>query len=193
MSQDRRNFLKSGIAAVAGAAACGPRDGSAPAAPERTGLDQDLLVAISPVVLPSELDEDGRGAAVRASASWIAAFEPVAELNHGYGTANIRYGPPDPAPAWQAQLEALELEAQRRFGQDFRELDFDTQNAMVRRQIRDRSETMPSPLQADHVGVALLAHWLTSPDATDRCYEVKISPLTCRGIESSPREPDPIG
>ena len=51
---------------------------------------------------------------------------------------------------------------------------------------------VPDPLQARHVAVALLAWWLATPDATDRCYGVRISPQTCRGIANAPQEPEAL-
>ena len=49
---------------------------------------------------------------------------PVAELDHYYlWTDEIGYGPADPAPLWTSQLEALELEAEKRHGASFAELD----------------------------------------------------------------------
>jgi hypothetical protein len=51
---------------------------------------------------------------------------------------------------------------------------------------------MPSPLRAEHVAVALLSWWLATPEATDRCYGVRISPETCRGIATAPAEPETV-
>jgi hypothetical protein len=147
------------------------------------------LRAIGSLVLPSELGADGQEAAVGAFQAWAEDYEAVPELNHGYGTSRIRYGPPDPVPAWGAQLEALELEALKRHGVGFAELDVGRGEAIIRRHVEDEGTGMPNPLRARHVAVALLSHWLSTPDATDRCYGVRISPRTGRGLEGSASEP----
>ena len=141
-------------------------------------------------MLPSELGDAGREQAVQGFERWAEAYEPVPELNHGYGTSEIRYGPADPVPAWGAQLAALEIEASKRTGSGFSALERDAALALLRRHVGDAGPGIPAPLQADHVAVALLSWWLSTPEATDRCYGVRISPETCRGIDSAPREPE---
>ncbi|MCA9739576.1 MAG: hypothetical protein KC645_18260, partial [Gemmatimonadetes bacterium] len=79
-----------------------------------TSLDGGLLRAVAVLVLPAELSPVEQEEAVQGFERWAAGYEPVAELNHGYGTSEIRYGPPDPRPGWAAQLRGLDLEAQRR-------------------------------------------------------------------------------
>ncbi|HSG07178.1 MAG TPA: twin-arginine translocation signal domain-containing protein [Longimicrobiales bacterium] len=195
MTQDRRTFLKATTAAlsVAAVGACAPEpsERTDPAAGVRR-LDPSLLRNVGAHVLPSELGEGGREQAVQGFERWAAAYEPVPEMNHGYGTSEIRYGPPDPVPGWAAQLQALDLEATKRTGVGFAALDPEAADALLRRHIGDAGSAMPSPLQADHVAVALLSWWLSTPEATDRCYGVRISPETCRGIDIAPREPEAL-
>lgn len=195
MTHDRRTFLKTTGAAISVAATggCAPADSRrGQAAGDAAVLDPDLLRAVAPLVLPSELDDEGREQAVRGFEAWASAYDPVPELNHGYGSADIRYGPPDPVPGWAAQLRALDLEANRRHGQGFASLDRDLRAGLLRRQVTDQGAALPGPLRARHVAVALMAHWFASPDATDRCYGVRISPRTCRGIEGAASEPEAL-
>lgn len=194
MSPDRRTFLKTTGAAVSGAAvgACTPQSPSADA--EASGdriLDEALLRAVAEVVLPAELGTTGHEQVVLAFQGWARSYQPVAELNHGYGTSEIRYGPPDVVPAWQAQLRALDLEATKRHAAGFASLEASLRDQILRRQVDDSPE-MPGPLRAHHVAVALLSFWLSSPEATDRCYGVRVGPRTCRSIESAPDEPDGV-
>ena len=102
------------------------------------------------------------------------------------------YGPPDPVPAWQAQLEALEIEASRRTGSSFAELDIPGRRELIRRQELDGGSGLPSPLRARHVAVALMAHWFGSSEAVDRCYGRRIAERTCRGIDSAASEPEAV-
>ena len=66
----------------------------------------ETLRALGEVVLPAgELVEGDLDLALRRFARWADALEPVAELDHPYlSTDEIAYGPPDPRPAWSAQL-----------------------------------------------------------------------------------------
>ena len=194
MSPDRRTFLKTTGAAVSGAAvgACTPQSPAAGA--EESGdriLNEALLRAVAEVVLPAELGPREHEQVVLGFQGWARSYQPVSELNHGYGTSEIRYGPPDVVPAWQAQLRALDLEATKRHDVGFASLEVSLRNAILRRQIDDGPE-MPSPLHARHVAVALMSFWLSSPEATDRCYGVRVGPRTCRSIESAPDEPDGV-
>jgi hypothetical protein len=189
MTHDRRTFLKRSGAALS-VAAVGttlPQTLAADAAVRR--LDPALLRAVAEVVLPSELGAPMREEAVADFEAWANAYEPVAEMNHGYGTSEILYGPPDPVPAWTAQLEALELETQKRTGSAFAALTPNARRALLERQGLDGGNGMPNPLGAQHVAVALMAHWFGSADAKDRCYERRIGEQTCRGIDSAPAEP----
>lgn len=199
MSQDRRTFIKRSGAAVgvaltggvaagdqAGADDGGGRTGRAPA------LDPTVLRAVADVVLPAELSAVEREEAVADFEDWAAGYEPVAEMNHGYGTSEIRYGPPDPVPGWTAQLEALDLEARRRTGTAFADLDATAKRELLERQDLDRGTGLPNPLRADHVAVALMAHWFGSPRATDLCYRRRIGVQLCRGIDNAPEEPEAI-
>lgn len=193
MTHDRRAFLRSSAAALSAAALGGCVPDAPVRAGDRTTLDPAVLRAVGDVVLPGELGAGGRDEAVRGFEAWLDAFEPVAELNHGYGTSEIQYGPPDPAPRWAAQLRALEVEARKRHDAGFTELDPEERRALLESRIEDEGPGFPSPARARHVAVGLLAWWLETPGATDRCYGAEIGKETCRGIGSAPERPAPLG
>lgn len=192
MTNDRRAFLKRSGAALSAVAVSGCVSDSVvrDEVPDSRYLDPSLLRALAAVVLPTDLGEAGREAAVQSFERWAQAYEPVAELNHGYGTSEIRYAPPDPVPAWKAQLEALELEAQKRAGSSYVGLDAAGRRALLERQGLDGGSGIPSPLSAQHIAVALMAHWFGSSDASDRCYGRRIAERTCRGIDTAPAAPE---
>ena len=193
MPQDRRTFLKRSGAALSAAAVSGcVPDGVERERASTAGLHPELLRAVADVTLPSDLEDASREDAVQAFERWALDFEPVAELNHGYGTSEIRYGPPDPVPAWQAQLDALELEAQKRMGSSFSALSISERRDLITGQGLDGGPALPSPLQARHVAVALMAHWFASPEAVDRCYGRRIAERACRGIDTAPSEPEAV-
>jgi hypothetical protein len=144
------------------------------------------------VVLPSELGADGRDVAVRAFERWLDGYEPAFEVNHGYGTHEIVYGPAHPGPGWQAQLEALELEARRRTDSGFGDLPLEARRALVLRQLAGEAGNLPSPPRARHVAVGLLAHWATSSGAHDLAYRASIGRHACRGLDDLGTPPAPF-
>jgi hypothetical protein len=204
---NRRDFLRTAGVLAAGAAAAGcevsrPSGESAAATGgERTpdgrardvGFDAATLTALGEVVLPGELGAAGRARAVDDFVGWINGYEPVAEEMHGYGYAEVRYLPPDPAPAWRAQLEGLDLLARRSRGRPFAELPPESRRAMVEAALAPvPNDVLPAPLSAGHVALALLAHWASSPAAWDLAYGARITPRTCRPLDAAPRRPLPL-
>ena len=194
MSDTRRDFLKH--TALALTTLAGPRSAAAQAtaasASSATELDAALLRAIGEVALPSELDARAVEAVVKEFQQWLDGFEPVAELEHGYGTDQIRYGPPHPRPRWQSQLEALELEARKRFGIGFAALPAEERRSMVRREVAQEQAGMPAPAAAQHVATGLIAFYFTSPAALDLCYGAQIGQYGCRGLASAGERPAPL-
>jgi hypothetical protein len=118
-------------------------------------------------------------------------FEPVAELNHPYlSSSEIQYGPPDPRPRWQSQLEGLELESQKKYAMAFAQLGIRERRQMIERAIRDdRLDRLPPTAEAQHVAVALAAHFYASADATDLCYNAAIQRWGCHGLEAGAVKP----
>ena len=189
--KDRRTFLKQGLALTAAAATTGAAPGQHPGA-SQTAPDPLLLRALAEVVLPSELGTEGRESAVSAFERWLDGYEPAFEMNHGYGTHEIVYGPAHPGPGWQAQLEALDLEARRRTDTGFPDLPREGRRALVERQLSGEAGGLPSPARARHVAVGLLAHWATSSGAQDLAYRARIGRHACRGLEDLGTAPAPL-
>jgi hypothetical protein len=190
---NRRAFLKTtGVAGAAlatgvagAAAACAPAASGAPAP-----LDPAALTALAEVTLPDALGADGRGRAVNGFQAWLAAYRPGAEMTHGYGTGELSYTPAHPGPGWAAQLEALDLEAQQRFGKHFAQLDAASRRDLLTRQLaRERGDRLPDPTDAHHVAVGLLAWWAQTPEAADLCYGARIDPHTCRPLAAQAEKP----
>lgn len=193
----RRTFLKTAGAIASGVAAstvaCAPGQESATTA-RGAGIDRVSLDPLAEVVLPAELGADGRAAAVTAFVSWVNGYEPVAQEMVGYGYSDIRYLPPDPAPAWRAQLDALELLAQKVHKAPFASLDVARRTDVVTQALGgERGTRLPAPLDARHVAVALLAHWASSPGAWNLAMGVEVSPGACRPLEGATPRPVAIG
>ena len=204
---DRRAFLRTAGVLAAGAAVAGcdtagtagggpaTESGAPPGAGRRrdVALDRATLAAVGDVVLPGELGNAGRAGAVDAFVAWVAGYEPVAERMHGYGYADVRYLPPDPAPGWRAQLEGLELLARRSRGASFAALAATERRALVESALSGTpGDRLPAPIAATHVALALLAHWASSPAAWDLAYGARITPATCRPLGDAPRRPLPL-
>ncbi|MCC6930489.1 MAG: hypothetical protein IT359_15995 [Gemmatimonadaceae bacterium] len=204
----RRAFLKVAgtvaattvAASTAGVVACTPSDskgtGEAPAATggaRGTGFDRRTLDALGEVLLPASLGSARQKGAVDAFVAWVDEYAPVAEEMHGYGYADIRYLPPDPAPGWRAQLEGLDLLARRSRQRPFAELDAEGRRAVVTAALAPfGSAAIPDALGAPHVALALLAHWTNSPDAWDLALGAKVARDTCRQLQGVERKPLPL-
>ncbi len=201
----RRRFLKTagalgaGVATI-GSAACGVKDPSArnatslDAGSERTrGFDRTLLDALAATVLPASIGDSAILAATTSFVEWADGYEPVAEEMHGYGYADVRYLPADPSPAWRAQLTALDLLAHKHGVQGFASLPLVKRQELLRSVLRThRGDRIPAPLDADHVAVALLAHWSSGAKASDSALGVQVAPGICRTLGEATRKPLPV-
>lgn len=187
MAESRRTFLKQSAATVAAVSLAGRAPGAdgEPAA--------ETLRAVAEAVLPDELGSDGRERAVRAFERWSEALEPVAELSHPYLVPEIRYSGPDPRPGWAAQLEGLEKECRNRHGVSLSELDVSGCRELLARPLAGAGSDLGAPRNADHVALALMAHFFGSAIATDLCYGRAIRKELCRSIEGAEDEPAPLG
>jgi len=201
----RRSFLKAaGMltlgAATVPAAACRMEDQSAQrrsevdsGADREKGFDRPLLDAVATAVLPESLGAEGIRRAADAFVVWSDGYDPVAEEMHGYGYAEIRYLPADPAPAWRAQLAALDTLALRTTARPFVALSVADRRAVLVEAMRgERGESLPSPLMARHVASALLAHWAAQPAAWNLALGVQVNPSVCRTLADAPRKPLPV-
>jgi hypothetical protein len=189
----RRLFVRSVAALLPVAVLPGCDAPETPGAAAADPLDVDTLGAVAEAVLPSELGPQARERVIQEFRDWLRAYQPVAELNHGYGTGEIRYTPPDPAPGWGAQLRALDLEARKRFETSFAALDMNARREMIRGHIAgDRLERLPDTAEARHVAVGLLSYFYGTPAATDLCYRAVIGKNTCRPLSESPEKPVPL-
>jgi hypothetical protein len=168
--------------AAAGVAptACAPNT-----APVPTDLDRAALEALAQALLPSELPEAERRAAVADFVRWLDEYTPDAEMDHGYGFTQLRYTAPDPLPGYAADLEAMRASARERFGVELAALAPDQLRSLAAEAIEAAApelENIPGRPQAPHLCVALLAAYYGSPAATDRAYGSKIQRETCRGL-----------
>lgn len=203
----RRGFLKTAGALTAGVAtvgtvgtACDVKDPSASNATgqdngaERVrGFDRVLLDAVATAVLPASLGAPAILTATNGFVAWADGYEPVAEEMHGYGYADIRYLPADPSPAWRAQLTALDLLAHKHGTDGFATLQIVQRQELLGAVLRDqRGERIPAPLDANHVAIALLAHWSSGPDAWDRALGARVTPGVCRTLGDATRKPLPV-
>ena len=190
MKHSRRRFLKQSVVTVTAMGI--PAVAEPQARRSRTPLSKDVLQAVAEVVLPlSELKADGVARVVGDFQKWLDEFEPVAEQDHPYLTSSdITYGPSDPRGRWQAQLEALDIEAQKEIGKPFQSLSTaDRRRAIERATRTERLDRLPAVADASHVAIGLAAFFYATPEANDLCYEAAIGRTRCRGLESGPQKP----
>ena len=208
MAESRRAFIKQSAATVAAVSLTGCAPGGAGEAGQAevdgaggvrtTGaspvpLRHETLRAVAGAVLPDELGDDGRERAVRAFERWSEGLEPVAELSHPYLIPEIRYSGPDPRPGWAAQLEGLEKECANRHGVTLLALNVADRRGLIARPLARAGTELGPPQDADHVALALIAHFFGSAVATDLCYGREIRRELCRTLEGAEDEPAALG
>ena len=153
-------------------------------APTRT------LLALGEIVLPSELGAKEVARVVGDFQRWLEGYREHAELVHGYGTSRLRFTGPSPATRWASQLDALDAAARKAHSRPFADLSVAERDALVRQALAsERVDRMPSPMDANHVALALIAFFYDSSEATDMCYESAIGKQRCRPLNDSPKEP----
>ena len=189
----RRRFLKESAAALTAMGI--PVAGQAQTRRPKVPLAGEVLQAVAEVVLPSaELKSDGVNRIAGDFQKWLDDFDPVAEQEHPYlSSSDITYGPPDPRGRWQAQLEALDIEARKDTGKAFRTLSIAERRRAIERAIRgERLDRLPAPAEASHVAIAVTAFFYSTSEANDLCYDAAIGRWKCRGLESGPQKPAAI-
>ncbi|MCO4099558.1 MAG: gluconate 2-dehydrogenase subunit 3 family protein [Gemmatimonas sp.] len=200
----RRTFLKTAGVLAIGAATAGTATGCDVKGPsvntaddpglERVrGFDRPTLDAVATAVLPESLGAAGIRGATDRFIAWADGYDPVAEEMHGYGYSDVRYLPADPAPAWRAQLQALDLLAQKAARTTFAQLPLEGRRELLSAVLRsERSERLPAPLSARHVALALLSHWSSGPDAWNLALGAQVNPMTCRTLADAVKRPLPL-
>ena len=192
---ERRSFVAQVAGALVAVPLLGPKLLPRPSGSASTsGQPNDsVLSALGDAVLPSELGLDGVRRAVGDFQRWMDGYQPDAEATHGYGTGKIDRLPADPRPAWKTQLQSLDADARRSGGQSFAALPRERRQALVRTALAaERGESLPSPLAAKHVALALLAHFYDSSAATDLCYESQVGRQQCRPLAAQAQKPTPL-
>lgn len=190
MTSDRRSFLKQAVATFAVTSMVPGLSGASPSG-SRGALDERLLSALGDATLPESLGAKGRARAVEAFREWLAAYRPVAERAHGYGSAAITYTPADPGPGWNAQLAELDLLARKAHGAGFAEITVGQRRAVLRTPL-ENVRFPRTPGTASHVAVALLAHWAAASETIDLAYRARIGTQTRRPLSDNPRKPLPL-
>lgn len=207
----RRGFLRrllasSGLLFLPGCDGRPPSRSAEGSPPEP--LDWELLGVVARDVLPTELGNDGVDEVVARFRQWIEGFEPGAERDHGYLTAELSFTPEDPTAQWAAQLRALDGDGARYAQASASERRRRLRAAIAAsvgaggtpRPLREETEsTEPgeagfllataNAIRAPHVALALLGFFFSSPQATDLCFQVHIGPQTCRELSQSATRP----
>lgn len=132
-------------------------------------------------------------AEVDAFQKWMDGYRENAEITHGYGTSRLRFTGPTPATRWVKQLDELDAHARAANQQSFADLAPAQRAELVRAALaNERLDRMPAVGEANHVAVAMIAHYYASPRATDLCYEAQIGKELCRPLADQARKPLPL-
>jgi hypothetical protein len=152
--------------------------------------DRELLVALAAAILPGELGVQGWTRAAAGFERWLSEFRPGSELNHGYGTDELRHARPDPWPRWQQQLRALDTESARRFNSTFASATPEQRRVLVEATLSGSgAEPLPQALDAEHVALGFLAWFYASSEAIDLCYNARIGKENCRPLDDVANAP----
>ena len=90
---------------------------------------------------------------------------------------------------WTTQLDALDAAAQSKHRRPFKSATIAQRADLVRAALKgERLDRMPSVADANHVAVALLAHFYESSAAADLCYEAQIGKRDLPSARRSRRE-----
>lgn len=163
------------------------------AAVEHVQADPATLDALAATLLPAQLGRAGIAREAAAFRDWAAKYRENAELVHGYGTSRLRATGPTPFTRWSAQLDQLDADAQQLRQRRFRDLSAADREQIVRAALEgERLDRMPAVVDANHVALALLAHFYDSPGAADLCYEAQIGRQTCRPLAAQASKPRPV-
>ena len=152
-------------------------------------LDRPTLHAVAEVILPAEIGPAGRQAAVAGLERWLLGYRAGAELLHGYGSSEVRYLPPSPAPRFEGDLAMLDRAAQSGHGRPFAELSVDLRRGLIEAALAGAGGELPPVAEATHVAVGLLAHWTESSAGFDLAYQARINRFACRPLATSPARP----
>jgi gluconate 2-dehydrogenase subunit 3-like protein len=155
--------------------------------------DPRTLQALGETVLPAAMGQAALRAEVDAFQKWMDGYRENVEITHGYGTSRLRTTGPTPATRWVKQLDDLDARARAANQQSFADLAPAQRVEMVKAALaNERLDRMPAVGDANHVAVALPAHYYASPAATDLCYEAQIGKNLCRPLADQSRKPLPL-
>jgi len=190
MGISRRRFLAS-LAAAAPLSVIVRRAHAA--AVRHLESDPATLDALGEAILPSQLGRAGIMRAVAAFRDWGKGYREGAELVHGYGTSRLRTTGPTPVTRWTSQLDALDAAAQSKHASPFKSVKVAERADLVREALKgERVDRVPNVADANHVAVALLAHFYESSAAADLCYDARIGRQSCRPLSQQARKPLPL-
>ena len=178
----RRRFLKGSAGVMSGLAVGACVQDAPPVETDTPGLDRAVLEALARIVLPkTALGDTGLLRVTGDFLHWLEAFEPVTERDH-------------PAPLWGAQLDALNIEAQKRFDSGFPQLAEEQQTTILERQLpKNIPQDLPFAGNAPHVAIGLIAWFYATAEANDLALRAKIGRQSCRGLETGANKPPPLG
>jgi len=155
--------------------------------------DPATLDALGEAVLPSQLGRAGITRAVSVFRDWGKNYHENAELLHGYGTSRLRTTGPTSVTRWTSQLDALDAAAQSKHARPFKSIKVADRADLVREALKgERLDRLPNVAEANHVAIALLAHFYESSSAADLCYQSRIGRQTCRPLAQQARKPLPL-
>jgi hypothetical protein len=162
-------------------------------APQQASLNEATIRSIAEAVLPAELGATGVARVSRGFTQWVGAYKPGVELVHPYGSAQLRETGASPATRWRSQIAALDGAARAKHRRAFGAISADQRRALIRDALStERLNRLPDPIEANHVAMALMSWYFTTPEATNLCYNARIDRNQCRPLVNASRQPLPL-
>jgi hypothetical protein len=161
---------------------------------ELRGAEIATLNAIAEVVLPQELDADGRDLVVERFVTWVREYREGADMGHGYGFASLRRpSGPSPAQSYPAQFDALDAAARSAGGATFAGLPLEARRRIVEGALNtpQRIARLPSRPNGANLIADFMGLYYASPEAWDLAYARRIGRDRCRSLDGSDQRPAP--
>ena len=194
MAESRRRFLKQSVATVAAASvtACAPERGSRFASPRHPRPHPSLQPPCGPSPRPSC---PPNSATTASNARSPPSYAGRTGSNRSPSWPTPTSCPKRATPArtrdrgGRPSSRASKRNPAARFGRDLADLDIPTRRTLLTRAVEQTGSGLGTPANANHVAIALMAHFFASPLATDLCYRRTIAKQQCRGLDGATAEP----
>jgi hypothetical protein len=147
---------------------------------------------IAVVVLPESLGPKGISESAAAFEAWLGDYKAGVDAGSGYGNTRLTVTGPNPSLRYPDQLRELVAAAAAKGGR-FASLSLPDRRSILQEALLAAGATsIPHRPNGRHVVADLMAHFYSSSNGIDFCYNAAIRIADCRGLASSAERPAPL-